>query len=134
MKKSILCNVFVLLGLLCGASDLLAQSSKIQVVADSTASECRSCEGNSLRTWWCPDDYRPKRMPCVLPPSCGRLCDDYCGKRMPCVLPPSCGGLCDDYCPKAEPCLKIPSWFPSFYRCPPPTCGTGKRDGCWAKP
>ena len=50
---------------------------------------------------WCPDDYCPKRQPCVGVSLCFG-CDDYCAKKEPCVCTPLCFG-CDDYCKKCLP-------------------------------
>ena len=69
----------------------------------------------------CPDDYRSKPIPSILPIlRCG-VCDDYCKKPMPCVMNiPRCG-TCDDYCRKPLPILLCPSLSP-FLRCAPNVC------------
>jgi hypothetical protein len=53
------------------------------------------------RKHWCPDDYRPKTLPCVPPNACGCV-DDYCPKKPPRVSPNPKGCL-DNYCPKTCP-------------------------------
>ena len=50
---------------------------------------------------WCPDDYCPKKEPCVGVSLCFG-CDDYCGKKAPCVCAPL-RFCCDDYCEKCPP-------------------------------
>jgi hypothetical protein len=50
---------------------------------------------------WCPDDYCPKKEPCV-GVSLRFGCDDYCGKKAPCVCAPL-RFCCDDYCKKCPP-------------------------------
>jgi hypothetical protein len=74
------------------------------------------------RGWscWCPDDYRPKCLPCV-PPNPKGCVDDYCPKCLPCV-PPNPEGCVDDYCPKCCP-LVIP-------RCCGPACTCGPPEEC----
>jgi hypothetical protein len=101
-------------------------------LAAAKARLCGDCGDCCQRPCWCPDDYVPKRMPCVCPPKyCGR-CDDYCPKSEPCIRPPCYCGCCDDYCPKREPCLKIPCFFPSFYKCPPPAGCCSAKSACCA--
>ena len=71
---------------------------------------------------WCPNDYCPKCPPRICPPTyCGR-CDCYDAKCLPRICPPTYCGTCDCYDAKCAPCLKIPCFFSSFYKCPPPEC------------
>ena len=84
---------------------------------------------------WCPDDYCPKCPPCICPPAYCGTCDCYQPKCAPCICPPIYCGTCDCYQAKCPPCVKIPWCFPSFYKCPLPSCfgipagksGSGKR-------
>jgi hypothetical protein len=66
------------------------------------------------RRCWCPDDYCPKRLPCVPPNPVGCV-DDYCRKPLPCVSP-NAKGCADDYCPKACPLFLGPLCEP-WYKC-----------------
>jgi hypothetical protein len=77
----------------------------------------------------CPDDYRPKREPCVTCPMPGCCPDDYCRKCEPTVcIPGRCCGP-DDYCPKSCPtvCWSKPC---ELYKCPlPHGCGCDRCGG-----
>ena len=73
------------------------------------------CHGPHCPT--CPDDYCPKRLPCVCPEKCHGA-NDYCPKPLPAVCPVKCF-LKNDYCPK-DSCIPIPCCWPAWY-----TCGGG---------
>jgi hypothetical protein len=76
---------------------------------------------------WCPDDYCPKKEPCVCVPL--RFgCDNYCGKKEPCVCVPLCFG-CDDYCGKCPPKVCSGPLYRSL-KCGPSgqCCGCAKCD------
>jgi hypothetical protein len=79
------------------------------------------CAEWRARHCWCPDDYCPKKLPCV--PCTPRGCvDDYCPKKLPCV-PCNPRGCVDDYCPKTCPIWLGPLCQP-WYTCgPPEPCG-----------
>ncbi len=71
--------------------------------------------------WWWPSCLRFSCCPCCP--------DDYCPKKLPCVPCPLkyCGR--DDYCPKACP-IYPPPCPPPWYTCVPAgNCGPGK-GGC----
>jgi hypothetical protein len=72
------------------------------------------------RTCWCPDDYCPKPLPCVIPTATGFV-DDYCPKTLPCV-PSTPKGCVDDYCPKTCPIILESNCQPWYICGPPETC------------
>ena len=76
---------------------------------------------------WCPDDYCPKKEPCVGVSLCFG-CDDYCPKNAPCVSARLCFG-CDNYCEKCPP--KVCSGpLCQYLKCGPSghSCGCAKCD------
>ena len=77
------------------------------------------CDEWRQRRCWCPDDYCPKKLPCV-PPNARGCVDDYCPKTLPCV-PPNPKGCVDDYCPRCCP-LFLGSLCEPWYTCSPPRC------------
>jgi len=88
-----------------GASGLLALGYVILLSLPASAGNpfhhLLGCPAPDCIGKWCPDDYCPKRQPCVGVSLCFG-CDDYCSKKAPCVRAPLCFG-CDDYCKKCPP-------------------------------
>jgi hypothetical protein len=83
------------------------------------------CDLWKQRKCWCPDDYCPKKAPCILPNVHGCV-DDYCPKKLPCV-PPNPRGCLDDYCPKTCPIQLGSNSVPWYTGCPAQPC---KKAGC----
>jgi len=82
---------------------------------------CRWAFPNLCKQWqerkcWCPDDYKPKSLPCM-PLNPKGCVDDYCRKSLPCVAP-NAKGCMDDYCPKMCP-IFLGKLCEPWYQCGP---------------
>jgi hypothetical protein len=76
----------------------------------------------------CPNDYCFKKMPPCPTRVFSHAPDDYCPKRLPCVKGVKCGGP-DDYCHKPCPIFVLPC-YPPWYTCGDPVAPLGTESHC----